>query len=194
MYLNFILFDFLIRRHASSKENSPNFVRNAELERNYLSSIPFSHFRLILHKWDEDPQSTYLVPVINELDGSNTYPITCGTSMEWEDARFRSPAISASLAKSVSWSASRALLRDSSNLTSSIRLVSLIVCKQDKLVRWKEKFPIYYYQFLNLRFFKFKYSIPSTEKGECLEVVEDRNCNWFQLTKLDNFHLNCYKF
>jgi len=75
----------------------------------------------------------YLLPEHKSiLDKSNrekkgTYAITCGTSIEWEDARLRSPAISASLAKSVSWSASRALLRDSSNLISSMRLVRLIV-------------------------------------------------------------------
>jgi hypothetical protein len=56
-----------------------------------------------------------------------THPMTWGTSIEWEEARFLSLPMSANLAKSVSESASRALLRDSSSLTSSMRFVRLIV-------------------------------------------------------------------
>lgn len=51
-----------------------------------------------------------------------THPWTEGTSMTWEDVLLRSPAMSARRAKSVSWSISRADLRDSRRRTSSRRL------------------------------------------------------------------------
>lgn len=130
----------------------------------FLPLSLISHYSRYLFNFAQMWRRSAVYLRTNELNGSNTYPITCGTSMEWEDARFRSPAISASLAKSVSWSASRALLRDSSNLTSSIRLVSLIVCKQDQQSRQmgRKLSNLLLYQFLNLPSFKFKYSIPSS--------------------------------
>jgi hypothetical protein len=50
---------------------------------------------------------------------SRTHPCTAGTSIEWDDGLLRSPDMSASLAKSVSWSIRRADFRDSSRRTSS---------------------------------------------------------------------------